>query len=355
MLRPQIQDARPQLVQAATEARDISARRYRDLQAAQAKAARDTNEARHLKEALAVADDTLQSKQRVAAKAEAIAERMAKVAASAKAEEQTAKREDEQTSQRLRKVSAAVKADVKRQSVTTEARHRAERAATRTSEALAAADARERELLQRHARLERMAAEEDSRQSTRLADAFAQDAHRQAAFRRGVVEARAREQRHARARAEAALAAKAAGKERVAARADAIGAAEERAVRKLRALEHALLRANPELEGVRRQVEEAALRHADPLGPPRAAERAAEEQRGTAERAAGGDGDGRRGGDTPGALAARPAGRGDVRQDGAGQDEAGQDGAGRQWSADDSREAQRALAEEWRSARETAQ
>ena len=33
-----------------------------------------------------------------------------KVAASAKAEEQTAKREDEQTSQRLRKVSAAVKA-----------------------------------------------------------------------------------------------------------------------------------------------------------------------------------------------------------------------------------------------------
>ena len=296
MLRPQIQDARPQLVQAATEARDISARRYRDLQAAQAKAARDTNEARHLKEALAVADDTLQSKQRVAAKAEAIAERMAKVAASAKAEEQTAKREDEQTSQRLRKVSAAVKADVKRQSVTTEARHRAERAATRTSEALAAADARERELLQRHARLERMAAEEDSRQSTRLADAFAQDAHRQAAFRRGVVEARAREQRHARARAEAALAAKAAGKERVAARADAIGAAEERAVRKLRALEHALLRANPELEGVRRQVEEAALRHADPLGPPRAAERAAEEQRGTAERAAGGDGDGRRGG-----------------------------------------------------------
>ena len=73
-----------------------------------------------------------------------------------------------------------------------------------------------------------------------------------------MVEARAHEQRHARARAEAALAAKAAGKERVAARADAIGAAEERAVRKLRALEHALLRANPELEGVRRQVEECA-------------------------------------------------------------------------------------------------
>ena len=41
--------------------------------------------------------------------------------------------------------------------------------------------------------------------------------------------------------------------------------------------------------------------------------------------------------------------------EGGGKDEAGQEGAGRQWSADDSREAQRALAEEWRSARETAQ
>jgi len=252
----QVQATRETAAAKAKDAKELSAQRYREMQDVERKAAELHAQERHLKEKVVIDRDTADEKEAVAAKADAIAKKMEALAQAADAEEQKAKSQEQASSQQLRLISAsAQEADAERTKA--EARRRlAEKAASSASAELATVDGKEKHLLQRHAKLERMAAEEDNRQTTRLAEAFQEDARRQAQFRASIVQQRQAElaqkqhQQLTHAEHQRQMAQKAADYKQVA------GARQEQQVQSLTALERALLRKNPELAKYRTMARE---------------------------------------------------------------------------------------------------
>lgn len=184
-------------------------------------------------------------------KADAIAKRMAEMAAKADGAWQEVSKAKAKTAAGFAEAQATAKATKSAESRAEKRNTAAEDQAQAGSAKLAAADKQVQSLLQKRQHLEDMRMAEDEKQTTRLADAFQQDALRQNAFKQAMLRAKASEakqlmlnlasrQRQDREAAEA-----------VSARRSSYSMRKEASISQLKALEHSLLRANPELESLR--------------------------------------------------------------------------------------------------------
>ena len=106
-------------------------------------------------------------------------------------------------------------------------------------------------VVQKHQKLEDMKMSEDERQTTRLADAFKQDALRQNAFRKAMLSASSAEKQQQMIALARSHAKDTEFNERVTAQKKSLSFKKQASISQLKALEHALLRANPELEVLR--------------------------------------------------------------------------------------------------------
>jgi len=168
---------------------------YMALLAAQKEEADANNLKRHLKEQLEIITAEDGEKKEVALKADAIAKRMTEMAAKADGAWQEVDRAKVKTAAGFNEAEATAKATAKSESKAANARREAEDQAQVASSKLAAADKQVRVLLEKHQKLEDMKMAEDQRQTTRLADAFKQDALRQSAFKNAMLSSRAAEKK----------------------------------------------------------------------------------------------------------------------------------------------------------------
>jgi hypothetical protein len=104
---------------------------------------------------------------------------------------------------------------------------------------------------QKHQKLEDLQMAEDEKQTTRLADAFKQDAVRQKAFKQAMLAATAAEKRQQILSISRGQEKKKEAEVRVSGLRRSLANKKVASITQLRTLEHALLRANPELESLR--------------------------------------------------------------------------------------------------------
>jgi len=105
--------------------------------------------------------------------------------------------------------------------------------------------------VQKHQKLEDMKMAEDQRQTTRLADAFKQDALRQSAFKTAMLSARAAEKNQQMITLARRQRQDKAADDVVSAQKSSLTFKRQASISQLQALEHSLLRANPELDALR--------------------------------------------------------------------------------------------------------
>lgn len=106
-------------------------------------------------------------------------------------------------------------------------------------------------VLQKHQKLEDMKMAEDQRQTTRLADAFKQDALRQSAFKNAMLSSRAAEKKQQMITLARRQQQDKEVEDAVSARKSSLTFKKQASISQLTALENSLLRANPELENLR--------------------------------------------------------------------------------------------------------
>ena len=104
---------------------------------------------------------------------------------------------------------------------------------------------------QKHQKLEQIKAEEDETATTRLANAFKQDAMRQDSFKKAMLSASAAEKQQQLLSMEREKHEEKEVAARVMARKSTLSLKKEASISQLKALEHALLRAHPELDSLR--------------------------------------------------------------------------------------------------------
>lgn len=189
----QEQGKRETLASVAKDAKDVAGKRYREMQEAEAADAKITNELRHLKSRLAIDKDSATAKEAVAAKAEAVAKRMELLAQQTAHDAAAALHQQQHDEQQLTVTQSAAERSARKRKEAERARREAEAKARASAAALAEADTGVQSLLRRHSKLEKMQLEEETRQTTRLADAFKEDARRQEEFKESLAAAKARE------------------------------------------------------------------------------------------------------------------------------------------------------------------
>jgi len=242
------QAVRDKIADTTGSLKEQAKRTYLALQKAQKEEADANNLKRHLKEQLEIISAEAKEKQEVAMKADAIAKKMEEMAAKADGAYEEVQATEEKTAAGYASAKSDYDARTEAESVAEKLRREAEDKAQAASSKLEEADKHVRELLQKHQRLEDMKMAEDEKQTTRLADAFKEDAQRQNAFKHAILQAKLAENRQQQLIMKQNQKRDREAQDMISERKSKLSFKKETSISKLKALEHALLRANPELD-----------------------------------------------------------------------------------------------------------